>query len=70
MTIIEILTLLLTFTSNILLGNKNLWGWILALIVNCLWIYIGIDRQIQVIMLSSLLFLFTNMRGLYKWRKD
>lgn len=54
-----------------LMGNKNRLGFISYILANALWIYLGIFRmQSFGISIGNIFFLFMNVRGYLKWKKN
>ena len=70
LTIIEVLVILLTVITLMQFSKKNIVAWLLSLLTNCLWMYIGIVRQVPVIIIATSVYTIFNIRGYLAWRKD
>lgn len=70
LTIVEILVVVLTIIVLIQFSKKSISAWLLSLLSNCLWLFIGITRGIPVIIIATLIYTVFNIRGYITWRKD
>lgn len=64
---LEILVIVITMISVFLTGNKNNWTWLFAILANLIWLIIGLQRNIAVIIISSSIYLILSFRGAYLW---
>jgi hypothetical protein len=67
MSILEILIIVVTMISVFLTGNKNNWTWFFAIIANSMWLALGLQRSIPVIVICSCMYLILSFRGAYLW---
>jgi len=67
MTILEILIIAVTMVSVFLTGNKNNWTWFFAILANVMWLVIGLQRSILVVIVCSCMYLILSFRGAYLW---
>ena len=67
---VECFTVLVMIVTLIQFGNKNKIGWLLSIVTNFLWIYIGIIREVPVIIIATIVYFIFNIRGYLLWRKD
>lgn len=65
------LSMILSVTAMILLGNKIKWGFVSFLLANITWIIIGyLLLHSYAIVIGNLIFLVTNARGFVKWNTE
>jgi len=55
--------------SKWLLGNKNKWGWALAVASAGCWILFSIGIESKVMLINNLVCLALVARGCWKWRQ-
>jgi len=67
MSILEILIIAVTTVSVFLTGNKNNWTWFFAILANIMWLVIGLQRSILVVIICSCIYLILSFRGAYLW---
>ena len=67
LTKLEIALIIITTISIWLTGSKNSWTWPFAFMSNFIWLYIGFTKRMLVIIITSIIFLMCNLRGLYLW---
>jgi len=67
LTKLEIALIIITVISTWLAGSKNSWTWFFAFMANFIWLYIGFSKKMAVIIITSILFLICNLRGLWMW---
>ena len=67
MNILEILVIAVSMISVFLTGSKNNWTWLFAIIANVIWLIIGIQRGMTVIIICSCIYLVLSFRGAYMW---
>lgn len=70
LTIVECTTVILVIIMLIQFSKKNKLGWILSLITNVMWFYIGIVREVPVILIATVIYFAFNIRGYIMWRND
>lgn len=51
-------------------GNKSIWGWVIGISVQVLWIVYAIATAQWGFIFSALAFAAVNIRNFIKWRKD
>jgi len=64
---LEIFVIAITMVSVFLTGNKSNWTWLFAILGNVIWLVIGLQRGIAVIIISSCIYLTLSFRGAYLW---
>jgi len=70
--LVEILPLLFTVTAilgNILLAQKNAWGWIALGVANLILLLYGAFQGSEGFIISPFLFWAVNLYGLWKWER-
>ena len=64
---LEMSVIVITMISVFLTGNKNSWTWLFTILANVIWLVIGLQRNIAVIIISSCIYLILSFRGAYLW---
>ena len=54
----------------LLLGQKNIWGWIVRLIGEFIWTGVGLAMGMSSIYVWGAIFLLIDIRGFLRWRKE
>jgi len=67
MSVLEICIILVSMISIFLTGNKNNWTWFFAIIANLMWLILGLQQSIPVIIICSGMYLILSFRGVYLW---
>jgi len=67
MNVLEIFVIVVTTIGIFLTGSKNNLTWLFAIIANVLWLIIGLQRSITVIIICSCIYLALSFRGAYLW---
>ena len=57
----------LTFSAIYLLGNKSRLGFIVMMLGNLLWCFIGLRAESYAMIIANLGFFSMNVRGFIKW---
>ena len=57
----------LTFTAIYLLGNKSRLGFVVMMLGNLLWCFIGFWAESYAMLIANLGFFSMNVRGFVKW---
>jgi dolichol kinase len=60
----------LSITSSELLTRKLWQGWVVSLIAQGAWYYIGITNRLWGCVALTTIFVFMASRGLVRWRRD
>jgi nicotinamide riboside transporter PnuC len=70
MFIISIIATILSFTGNLGVNNKKLWGFYVWIVSNILWVIIALNtpNYPQVIMFVG--YSMLNVHGIIKWSKE
>lgn len=66
---IDILAMALTFIGLILIGNKNKFGFIFALLGNSIWIVLGFWIGSFGLLFANLVLIIIYIRNFIKWNK-
>ncbi len=64
---LEMSVIVITMISVFLTGNKSNWTWLFAILANLVWLVIGLQRNVAVIIISSSIYLILSFRGAYLW---
>ena len=60
---------ILELSASWLIGNKNRLAFYILLIVNSLWVYVAVTKEIYGLILVCLPAIFINIRNIFKWNK-
>jgi lipid-A-disaccharide synthase-like uncharacterized protein len=67
MNVLELFVVVVTVISIYLTGSKNNLTWLFAILSNVIWLIIGLQRSITVIIICSCIYLVLSLRGAYLW---
>ena len=68
-TIVEVATIILTAISLVKFSQYKKSGWVISMVLNGLWFYIGSVRDVPVILFATAIYLFFNIKGYIAWNK-
>ena len=60
----------LEILSKWIIGNKNKWGFVLALICCLAWGYVAIDKEVYGLFLAIIPAIVINIRNFIKWNRE
>ncbi len=66
---IDIIAGITELSSQVVLGRKNKWGWVLSLISGGLWTYIAFQTKLYGILIITIPAIFINVWNFIKWSK-
>jgi hypothetical protein len=64
---VDWIAMCLTFAAIYLLGNKSRIGFVVMMLGNLLWCFIGLRAQSYAMIIANLGFFSMNVRGFIKW---
>lgn len=67
--ILQIICVILGFIAQILIGNKNKFGFVFSIINNVFWAIFFLHNQTYIMLITVGMFFYTSIRGFILWGK-